>query len=908
MTLRSTTRFAAIATVLGVALATLVATPAAAAAPEILEQPVPPTGYPGEGLIVSIEVDSDIPYTVSWQIKVNFGSGQEWRQLATGDEAALFYPGSFPLDTKAVVSNNDGVVESNIFQPTFLEPVAPSITDQPEAVTVTEGEDATFTADAEGPPTPSVQWYQRVGGGDWTDIPGATNRTYTRTAVPLSDDDLQIRARFQNSAGTEYTGVVRLHVNPAPSAPEITKHPFDAVVYYEGGVYFTADADGVPAPTVQWEQSANGTDWEAIPGETSKELLLLDVLAPGYVRAVFSNASGNTPTDPAAITLREPGPPRIQFGPENVSVYSGDDATFTVEPMGLPVADIQWYMLPPGGDWDTDLIAVTGATGRELTFESVTLADNGTWVLAILTNEFGSEESWEAELEVLPVAPDVTLDPVDTYPHAGTAGAWVTTFTADAYADPPAAVSWERFDGSDWVTIPDADEKTLTITAPAGTEVRARFENFADYDYTDSATVLDPDVPTIDWVSTETDIFPGATASFEVSVTGGPDPTITWQQFEGGEWTDLPGANGTTFETVALQYGESLTIRATVSTVWGSDETAAFTVEVAPQLPEITLQPVDAYPDIDGGYTFTAEATGIPAPTIQWYVKILGLWNPLPDLVEDGTTLPPTTAVTTGTELRAVFTNAAGSVESTTVQALPATAPTIEWVSAASVVDSGESATFEVSTTGMPSPAVTWQWYDGSDWATIAGETGSSYTTGPLEWADSGITIRAVATNFGGTAETTAQSVAVQPIPPAVAVQPTDVSVTEGGDAVFTITVTGDPVSIQWQTAPAGTSDWSDVPGATGPTFTIPEVQLTDDGLQVRAIITGDDGLTLTSGELGLAALVQLTSDIATLSVTALPVEPGLAATGVEASTPLFAGLLLVLIGVLALGFRRRMS
>jgi hypothetical protein len=159
-----------------------------------------------------------------------------------------------------------------------------------------------------------------------------------------------------------------------------------------------------------------------------------------------------------------------------------------------------------------------------------------------------------------------------------------------------------------------------------------------------------------------------------------------------------------------------------------------------------------------------------------------------------------------------------------------------------------------------------------------------------------------VATNLVGTAPTEGRSVTVRPEPPAITVQPSDVAVVEGEDAAFTVQATGDPLTIQWQTAPAGTNDWSDVPGATGANFVIHDVGLGDDGLQVRAIVTGDNGLIDRMGFAVAAQVVQLTSEVAVLSVAAAPVVPALAATGAEASGPLMIGFLSIVLLLAGLG------
>ncbi len=58
---------------------------------------------------------------------------------------------------------------------------APNITKQPEIAFVTDpdpGQVASFTAAADGTPTPTVQWEQAPDrGGPWTEIPGATAPT-----------------------------------------------------------------------------------------------------------------------------------------------------------------------------------------------------------------------------------------------------------------------------------------------------------------------------------------------------------------------------------------------------------------------------------------------------------------------------------------------------------------------------------------------------------------------------------------------------------------------------------------------------------------------------------------------------------------------------------------------------------
>ena len=53
------------------------------------------------------------------------------------------------------------------------------------------------------------------------------------------------------------------------TAPNVTVHPSSQAVCTGSSVSFTSAAGGTPAPTVQWQQSTNGTTWTNISGATS---------------------------------------------------------------------------------------------------------------------------------------------------------------------------------------------------------------------------------------------------------------------------------------------------------------------------------------------------------------------------------------------------------------------------------------------------------------------------------------------------------------------------------------------------------------------------------------------------------------------------------------------------------------
>lgn len=90
--------------------------------------------------------------------------------------------------------------------------LAPKITLNPVSQTVASGQTVTFTADASGSPTPTVQWQSRRSGEiNFVDITGATAKTLTFTTT-LKQSGNQYRAVFSNSLGKAATNAATLTV------------------------------------------------------------------------------------------------------------------------------------------------------------------------------------------------------------------------------------------------------------------------------------------------------------------------------------------------------------------------------------------------------------------------------------------------------------------------------------------------------------------------------------------------------------------------------------------------------------------------------------------------------------------------------------------------------------------------
>ncbi|GAA1614140.1 Ig-like domain repeat protein [Leucobacter chromiireducens] len=76
-----------------------------------------------------------------------------------------------------------------------------------------------------------------------------------------------------------------------------------------------------------------------------------------------------------------------------------------------------------------------------------------------------------------------------------------------------------------------------------------------------------------------------------------------------------------------------------------------------------------------------------------------------------------------------------------------------------------------------------------------------------------------------------------------IVAQPADQTVTAGTDAVFTAEASGAPApSVQWQSRASESEEFTNVEGATAPTLTLPAVETSASGTQVRLVATNDAG------------------------------------------------------------------
>lgn len=148
--------------------------------------------------------------------------------LTVGEGETLTIPEGSTLNANNNLTNNGTIVNKGTMNgdPTGGNGTvvnAPAITDQPDNATVTVGQTATFTVAASGSEPLSYKWQESNSSGNWADISGATDVTYTTGATTTSMSGYQYRCVVSNSAGSVTSEVATLTVNePAPTTYTIT--------------------------------------------------------------------------------------------------------------------------------------------------------------------------------------------------------------------------------------------------------------------------------------------------------------------------------------------------------------------------------------------------------------------------------------------------------------------------------------------------------------------------------------------------------------------------------------------------------------------------------------------------------------------------------------------------------------
>lgn len=447
------------------------------------------------------------------------------RAIATA-ASLLMRPGAAALLALAITGCGGGE-SANAPQSAPPAAVAPTITAQPAALAVTEGDGATFSVSASGSTPLAYQW--KRGGAD---IAGATASTYTLAAATLADNGAAFSVSVSNSAGSVTSTAAALTVNARLVPASITSSPQSVTVAELQTVTLTVTASGTAPFTYQWQRSADGATWTDIAGATADSYTTAQLVRTDSgtrYRVIVNNAANQPATStPAQLTvtadaavllatggtvsgdnnrirLEVPpgtllGPTRFTFSPvASLPKLPADyelvpDTAYTIVHEGpgfvpnmpvtvifrstivttvqavrtTPETRVSRMALPPGGS--AYYVCPDGTDGAIVLLEDIQQG-NAKGVLIACVNTPGSNPPSGSTTvgQVRPAAsvrPDITQQPVDVALTApGTA-----TFSVTATGRAPLAYQWQR----NGIAIAGANSASYSINAGAA-DTGARF-------------------------------------------------------------------------------------------------------------------------------------------------------------------------------------------------------------------------------------------------------------------------------------------------------------------------------------------------------------------------------------------------------------------------------------------------
>jgi uncharacterized repeat protein (TIGR01451 family) len=296
-----------------------------------------------------------------------------------------------------------------------------------------------------------------------------------------------------------------------------------------------------------------------------------------------------------------------------------------------------------------------------------------------------------------------------------------------------------------------------------------------------------------------------------------------------------------------------------------NSSTATTSVSVAPV---ITTNPISQTICEQQSVTFTAAASGVPAPAVQWQVSTDGGVNFTNIAGATSTALTFTAnASQNGNRYHAVFTNIAGSATSTAAALTVNTLPVITTQPSTAIVCENTTATFTAGAIGTPAPTVRWQvsTNGGATFTDIPGATSATYSHTAVA-SENGNLYRAVFTNACSTATTNGAILNVTKAP-AITAPPLSKTVCAGTPVTFSVTATGGALTYQWR------RNGVPLTGATGPSLTIARVAATDSGTW-DVVVSGACSPSITSTGATLTVLPQPTAAIPSTSQNACAGSP----------------------------------
>jgi hypothetical protein len=396
------------------------------------------------------------------------------------------------------------------------------------------------------------------------------------------------------------------------------------------------------------------------------------------------------------------------------------------------------------GHWSVNwnYFATSGANNPPLhALQNGTGTPDGVWGLpGVFPTHSNSSNYW---IDVVfksgaGVAPSITAQPASQTVTAGQ----TATFSVAATGTAPLAYQWKKNN----VAISGASSSSYTMPATTssdnGSQVAVTISNATGTVASNPATLTVNVPPSITGQPVSRTVTVGQAATFSITATGTAPLTYQWKKY-GVNLTGATSSAYTTPATSASDSGAQFTVAVTNAAGSATSNAAVLTVNVPPS---VTAQPTGQTVTAGQTATFSVTASGTAPLNYQWErngATITGATSA-------SYTTPTTSTSDNGAKFSVVVSNSAGNMTSNTatltVNGSTLVAPSITSQPASQTVTAGQTATFNVATTGTA--PLSYQWRKNN--VAISGATLASYTTPATTSSDSGAQFTVLVSNTVG--------------------------------------------------------------------------------------------------------------------------------------------------------------
>lgn len=354
------------------------------------------------------------------------------------------------------------------------------------------------------------------------------------------------------------------------------------------------------------------------PGSTDGGAATARFALPGGI--VVDTSNNLYVADTGNHTIRKSGSvtaPVITSQPIAQSARVGTNATFKVVATGSPAPSYQWQRQAVGTTGFVNLNEGTSYMGvnlATLTVVNTTQDMSGDQFQVVVNNLVNpSATSTAVALTVLPLefSPIITTQPASTTVTTGSAASFIVV------ADASGTISYQwRKDG---VPVSGATSATLAISsvqpANAGTYTVVVSNSLGSLISSGATLTVNSSPILVTSIQPQT-VISGQSVTFTANIAGGLGITFQWRK----NGVAIAGATSSTLVLSNVSSADAALYDVVATNSLGSITTAPalLTVDTTPSVPVVTSQPIGQTAVIGTTVTFSAAASGYPAPTLQW--------------------------------------------------------------------------------------------------------------------------------------------------------------------------------------------------------------------------------------------------------------------------------------------------